>query len=206
MAEKYNVTVHKGIKTAYRYRAGFQFVRGEDNIVELSSEQVKAIKADKFLLIAKAKKAEVENGTELRPYSEQTAPPVAEDKVTDTGENADEGDSDEQGDGEGEGEGTGEGEQTGSDEETGDEGKADEVSTENDNQDEGKTDEGSDKAPEDEPSKPVVYTVEALCKENNRDELNDIAIKAGIEDATDIKKYEFKKDIAEAIVAKQNEG
>jgi hypothetical protein len=173
----YEVSLTKGFPYEQRTRAGVTILRGATETLELSDEQVEAIRDDRFMVIEPAR--ESESAPEGGDAGEGEGVSQPQDPAgTGEGNDAGEGNDDSQGsDGEGSPEDQGSPEGEGSQE-----GNQDDAQTQG---------EGSDEAPE---------TVEQLLQNHSRDELNEMALAAGIGGAENMKD---KPAVAEAIVAKR---
>lgn len=197
--QQYSVTVHRGIKLPYRYRAGYQFVKNETNIVSLTDQELDQVKQDLYLEVKPATKKDLDNGIELQKYSTYTDSPVPETESTDTVSSTSQSDTGDSGEGDSDSQSTSTDDQ-GSD----DEGAEDSNLQEKDapeNEDE--TLQSGDQTPEKESAEQVVYTVDVLKKNFNTTELTALAAERNVEITPEM---DTKAKIAEAIVAKQNEG
>ena len=195
--ERYEVQLRAGFPSNRRVRAGFIFVPGQPQVLELTKDQVEAIKNDPELKIKKTQDdVSGEAATADKPGNLPTPSRV---KPADEGASAPdptlpEGDGGEATGTEGDEAGSeeGEGSQEGSDQEpvTSPEGQVDPAAP--------AATEG-DTAPA--ATAPVLPTVDQLLKDNNRDALVAQAKEAKIELAYDDSQNVTKKVIAEAIVA-----
>lgn len=198
MATKlYEVSMKKTFKMPFHHRAGLRFERGETRLVELTQDQVEAIKNDGYMDIKKPSQKAADQAADAPEREEQVsnsstegssdeAPeaPGEEDQVQDSGDQEDAGSEDE-------GAEEAPAEDAGSEDSTDSEGSE----TETEEPQEKAAEEQIDEAPE-------APSVDDLVRDNSREELNTQAVEAGVEAPEQLQN---KQEVAEAIVAKRGE-
>ncbi len=209
-SQLYKVSLAKGFPAESRHsRAGLTLQTNESVEVELTSDQVKEIKDDRFMVLAKVSGEgknqsgdEDQGGSSTESGSDEGQ---ADDSAEDQGAEDSSAQDSEESSGEDEGaeDGASDGSEEGSDadgasdsqegEEATDTEGSDDSEEESSVEDQGAGDDGeADEAP----------SVDDLVRDNSREELNALAVEAGVQNPQEL---ENKPAVAEAIVSKRSE-
>lgn len=163
--KKTTVTLINTFPAASRVRAGIQFVRGETKTLELTKDQVEAFKNDPYFTLGKSKATAKSGnaGESESSVSDTTTADEANDTTEDQG-SEDQGAVDTQ-------------EDAGSDQE---------VTSEEDVADEEEASDDAENA-SDEDVDPLAGTDDEILQANSRDELEALAVTAGVENPASFK-------------------